>query len=377
MARDPFRSLRVDPAAGVDLAAQIRGQIAWLIASEELAEGERLPPIRQLARRLSVHMHTARAAYALLEAEGLVDARPGSGTRVRRYDPHRQSLHTPDLPSFTIGVILPEYSPFYLPYLRGIEDAAQHTPTLLLFCNAHNDPRRAARLLDQLIARGVDGILLTALPVDLAERLRPSPRRPSRLPPVVAVDIPRAGGPAVILDSEGAGEAATDHLIRVHGHTRIGLATAPLSLDNVRQVYDGYARALRRNGLSIHQELIAETDDFSPEEGRRAAHALLDSSPDLRAVFAVSDTLALGVLQAARQRRLRVPQDIAVVGYNDIELAALVDPPLTTALAPAFAMGRAAMEKLNALTAGRRPRTLRTILGTSLVIRRSCGCTHG
>src|SRR3972149_2391328 len=137
-------NLRVDPAAGTDLAAQIRQQIAWLIASGALAEGDRLPPIRQLARQLGGHLHTVRGAYTPPGAEGLADSRPGAGTRVRRYDLRRQSLHTPDVPSFTIGVILPEYSPFYLPYLRGIEDAAQHTPTLLLFCNAHNDPRRAA-----------------------------------------------------------------------------------------------------------------------------------------------------------------------------------------------------------------------------------------
>lgn len=377
MGRDPLRSLRVDPAAGVDLEAQIQGQIAWLIASEKLAEGDRLPPIRRLAQRLGVHMHTVRAAYALLEAEGLVDARPGAGTRVRHYDAPRQSLHTPDVPSFTIGVILPEYSPFYLPYLRGIEHAARDMPALFLFSNAHNDSRLATRHLDQLVAKGVDGILLTALPVDLAERMRPQRGRPSRLPPVVAVDIPRAAGPAVVLDSEGAGDQATDHLIRVHHYRRIGLVTAPLTLVNVRQVFDGYRRALRRNRLPLHQELMAETSDFSPEEGRRAAHALLESSPDLAAIFAVSDMLAAGVLQAARERGRRVPQHLAVVGYNDIEVAALVDPPLTTVTAPAFAMGQAAMEMMSVLTAGKQPRPLRQVLATSLVIRRSCGCKVG
>ena len=370
-------NLRVDPAAGTDLAAQIRQQIAWLIASGALAEGDRLPPIRDLARHLGVHMHTVRAAYAQLEGEGLVDARPGAGTLVRPYDLRRQSLHTPDVPSFTIGVILPEYSPFYLPYLRGLEHAARDQPTLFLFCNAHNDTRQAARHLDQLVAKGVDGIILTALPVDVTNQLRPQRGQPARLPPVVPVDIPRAVGPAIVLDSEGAGDQATDHLIRVHRQQRIGLVTAPLTLDNVRQVYDGYARALARNRLPLRQELVAEASDFSPEEGRRAAHALLESSPDLAAIFAVSDTLALGVLQAARQRRLRVPEEVAVVGYDDIEMAAFAEPPLTTVAAPAFAMGEQAMRMLPMLRGRARPTPERLRLKTTLVIRRSCGCREG
>src|SRR3972149_407603 len=104
-------NLRVDPAAGTDLAAQIRQQIAWLIASGALAEGDRLPPIRDLARHLGVHMHTVRAAYAQLEGEGLVDARPGAGTLVRPYNLRRQSLHTPGVPPFTIGGLLPQDPP--------------------------------------------------------------------------------------------------------------------------------------------------------------------------------------------------------------------------------------------------------------------------
>lgn len=372
-----LRHVRVDPGAGVDLAEQIRQQIAWLIASGNLEAGDRLPPIRSLARQLEIHMHTVRSAYSLLEADGLVTCRPGAGTRVRRLDLRHRPVRTPDIPSFTVGVILPEYSPFFLPYLRGLEQAAGDRPSNFLFGNAHDNPQRAARLLDQLAVRGVDGIVLTALPVNLADHLTPHPGSTGRLPPVVTVDIPRARGPAVVLDSESAGQAAAEHLIRIHGHELIGLVTAPLTLDNVRQVYDGFRRGLEKHRLPLRQELIAEAADFSPEEGRRAAHALLDGSPDLRAIFAVSDTLALGVLQAGRERGLRHGDDLAVVGYNDIEMAALSEPPLTTVAAPAFDMGVAAMHMLSGLIAGRRPRPVRRVLPTSLVVRQSCGCRKG
>ncbi|HSB90695.1 MAG TPA: GntR family transcriptional regulator [Anaerolineales bacterium] len=373
ISRSSLKELRVDPHVGVDLAEQIRQQIAWLIASERLRPGDRLPPIRDAARRLSVHMHTVRAAYASLEAEGLVDARPGAGTVVRGYDLRRQSLRTPDVPSFTIGVILPEYSPFYLPYLLGLEHASGDGEVLFLFCNAHNDSAIAARLLDQLVAKGVDGILLTALPVDLAKRLSPRRGHPSRLPPVVAVDIPGAPAPSVELDGLSAGDQATDHLVRVHRHRRVGLVTAPLSKDNVRQVYDGYRRALRRHHRPFDPGLVVEAGDFSPAEGAAATAVLLDRYPDVHAIFAVADSLALGVLQAARQLGRRVPGELAVVSYDDIEMASLAVPRLTTVAAPAYQLGEVAIALLRRPASPRR-RAPRRVLRTRLVIRESCGC---
>jgi DNA-binding LacI/PurR family transcriptional regulator len=370
------RYLGVDPGAGTDLAEQLRSQIAWLVASRRLGEGDRLPPIRQLADDLGVHMHTVRAAYAQLEAEGLVVSRRGAGTFVRQYDPRRQARRLPDLRTFTVGVILAEYSPFYLPYLQGVEHAAQDDPTLFLLCNAHNDRHQAARLLDQLVAKSVDGILLTALPVDLAGRFEGSGPRPPRLPPVVSVDIPRADGAAVCLDGESAGEQAAEHLLAVHGHRAIGLVTAPLALDNVNEVCRGYASALHRHGLPPDKAWIAEAPDFSPEAGRSAARSLFESSPEVSAVVAASDTLAMGVLRAARETGRRVPDDLAVIGYDDIDLAAFTDPPLTTVAAPAFAMGEAAMGILRSLWENRRPRPRRLRLATRLVVRRSCGCSE-
>jgi LacI family repressor for deo operon, udp, cdd, tsx, nupC, and nupG len=368
--------LRVDPEAGVDLAEQLRQQIAWLIASRRLDEGERLPPIRRLAGQLGIHMHTVRAAYAQLEAEGLVDSRPGAGTRVRRYDAQRQARHLPNVPTFTVGVILPEYSPFYLPYLRGIEQAAQAERTLVLLSHAHNDSLVAARLLDQLVAKSVDGILLTALPVDLTERLRSHGARPAKLPPVVSVDIPRAEGPSIVLDGKSAGDQAAEHLIQAHGCLRIGLVTAPLSMDNVRQFHDGFAAALSRHGRELQPAWVAETGDFSPEAGQAAAESLLSASPDLDAIVAASDTLAMGVLKATRQRGRRVPEDLAVIGYDDIELAAYLEPPLTTVAAPAFEMGEAAMKLLARLVDSGALDAPRQVLPTRLVVRRSCGCAE-
>lgn len=369
-----LKQIRVDPRAGVDLAEQLRQQVAWLIASQRLNQGDRLPPIREMAGRLGIHMHTVRAAYAQLEAEGLVDTRRGAGTTVRQYDPRRQARQIPDLPTFTVGVILPEYSPFYLPFLRGVEHAARDEATLFLYSNAHNDSSQAARLLNQLVAKAVDGILLVALPVDLTQRLPASQAQPGRLPPVVPVDIPQAKGPVVMLDNTLAGFQAAEHLIGVHGHQRIGLVTAPLKLDNVRQVHDGYVQALREHRLPLRQEWIVEAADFSPEEGRRAGQALLTSSPEVSAIVAVSDTLAMGVLQAARGVARSVPEDLAVVGIDDMELAAFMEPPLTTVAFPAFAMGESAMTMLRTLIDSKTPRPRRQLLPTALVVRRSCGC---
>jgi LacI family transcriptional regulator len=177
----------------------------------------------------------------------------------------------------------------------------------------------------------------------------------------------------VLLDSEGAGYAATTHLIE-HGQRQIGLITCYLDSPTVRQCFQGYVQALEAAGLSSLPGLIAIASAFTVAAGYEAAQELLDASTLPTAIFAASDALAVGAMRAAKERGLHIPGDIALVGYNDIDLAALVEPPLTTVAAPIRELGTTAMHMLRQLIARESLEARQVTLPTQLIIRRTCGC---
>jgi LacI family transcriptional regulator, repressor for deo operon, udp, cdd, tsx, nupC, and nupG len=363
------RFLHVDPGAPVPLATQLSQQLAWLIVSGVVEVDEKLPSARELAAHLGIHLHTVRAAYQMLEGDGLVTIRRGSGTTVQAYDRSRLAAAAPDLRSFTIGVIIPAYSPFYAPLLDGIESAAASDPSLFLVCNARAEPRLALKYLDQLVGKRADGVIMISTPLPSGTQLP----RAGDLPPIVFADVPGVSGPAVEFDLKGAAAQATQHLID-HGHQHIGLITPPVEWHNVAPLAAGFNQALGSGGLTPDPKLVAMISDFSREEGFEGANRLLDLSEPPTAIVAASDTLAIGGLQAVSGRGLRVPDNVAVVGIDDIDMAAVVTPPLTTVALPAEEMGTRAMYMLSDLIAGRSLAAPRVVLDTWLVIRESCGC---
>jgi DNA-binding LacI/PurR family transcriptional regulator len=362
------RFLRVDPDAPIPLATQLSQQLGWLIVSGALEIDERLPSARELATHLGIHLHTVRGAYQRLEADGLVTMRRGIGTTVKAYDRSRLAAAAPDLPSFTIGVIIPAYSTFYAPLLDGIESAAADDPSLFLICNARAQPRLGLTYLDRLVGKGADGVIMVSTP------LPPGTKPPDDLPPVVFADVPGAAGPAVEFDLHGAAAQATRHLIE-HGHRHIGFITPPVKWHNVAPIAAGFNEALRSEGLSQDPGLVAMVSDFSRADGYEGASRLLDLSERPTAIVAVSDTMAIGGIQAVSARGLRLPDDVALVGIDDIDMAAVVTPALTTVALPAEDMGRRVMNMLRDLMAGRSLTEPRIVLETRLVTRRSCGCS--
>jgi DNA-binding LacI/PurR family transcriptional regulator len=364
----PLDSLSVNPEQGMTLAHQIKLQLAWLIASGRLPPGDRLPPVRDMAQRLSVNLHTVRSAYRLLADEGLVAMRPGSGTHVLDPGPQRLRPATGPLRTHTVGVILPNLTnPFYHAFLRGIEEKTAEDHALLFVCCSHESRGLAMRYFAQLAAKHVDGIILAAH--DPAPYLADN----SGPLPLVSVDWPGAACASVLLDLEGAGYQATQHLAE-HGHRRIGLITFAHEAANVALINQGYRRALAEASLEVEPELIAAVPGFDAASGAAGARHLLSLRRPPSAVFAIADTLALGALGALKQAGRRVPQDVALAGFNDIDLAAQVEPPLTTVAAPAQRLGVEAMQLLHAQLAGQGRPKRAVKLPTHLVVRQSCGC---
>lgn len=363
--------LRLDATARTPLAAQLSQQIRLLVASNLLQPGDVLPSVRQLGARLGISFHTVRAAYQQLESEGLVSTRQGVGTTV--LDVGMAALNRPGTasPSFTIGVIIPAYSDFYGPLLQGIHDGIRHDPTLLFICDSQENPNLAERYLDQLVAHGVDGIILVAREAGDRETFTHNRRL---IPPLVSVDIPAYPPPRLLFDLRGGAHAAADHILQ-HGHRRVGLICPPRTWSNVAEIVMGYETAFADYGLALSPDLVAEVPDFTLESGRMGMRQLLLADPPPSAVLAAGDLLAVGALREAKARGRRVPDDIALMGFDDGPLADLTEPPLTTVYLPTHEMGRQAYDALRRIMAGVvEPELVDHLLPSRLLIRQSCGC---
>ncbi len=361
--------LRLAPGSDLSLVGQLRSKIALLMADGELHPGDSLPAVRTLARDLGVSVNTVRAAYARLEADGLVQTRHGAGTTVVEAAPESLRAGSAQLGSNVVGVLIAGLNPFYLPLLGGVEEVAGQEGMLVLVADAQGSPGRAAAIIRRLVARGVDGLIAVSEggldDAGFAGRAR-------AIPPIVYVDQPARKGHSLVFDAERGGYLATKHLLE-HEHERVGMVTAPLKWANVAPLHEGYARALQEKGLEGSRNRIVEVPGFSLEAGRRGLDRLLEHPDPPTAVFAAGAVLALGVIDEARAQDVRVPDDLAVVGYTDIEAASLVQPPLTMVSVPAREIGVQAMATLGRLISGQRVGRGRVVLDVELVVRSSCG----
>src|SRR4051812_29756249 len=150
-------TFRLEPSSGLGIAGQIRGRIALLVADGELPPGVRLPSVRALAEQLGTNVNTVRAAYARLEADGLVETRQGVGTVVVPASDDRLARSSARLVSNTVAVLIAGWDPFYLAMLRGIDEAAAETGALVLVADSRDSPAMAGTIIRRLVARGVDG----------------------------------------------------------------------------------------------------------------------------------------------------------------------------------------------------------------------------
>jgi DNA-binding LacI/PurR family transcriptional regulator len=365
------KTIELNHHSGIPLNQQLRNQFIWLIVSGKLNPGDTLPSVRGLAGELAININTVRNAYQLLEIDGLVTTRQGSGTIVLPLDPNRMVDLAQEYHTNTIGVILPCISdPFYHSFLQGVEEVAGTKRTMMLVCDAHEDYTEANQLFNQLISKRVDGIIAVSLPIT---QYNPENAGGSRLFPFVSVDWPDEINHSVQLDLENAGYLAVQHLIE-HGHTRIGMVTVQEDLANTRPLQRGYERALTENGIAFDTDLTVKVPDFKLSDGKAGAAAFLRLSKRPTAIFFISDMLALGAMKFLKASGLRIPEDVAVIGVGDIYLAELVEPELTTVSLPARQLGKEAMNLLKNLMEGTPPAENRIMLPTSLVGRSSCGC---
>jgi LacI family transcriptional regulator len=245
-------------------------------------------------------------------------------------------------------------------------------------CNIHgyqmvlalfDDPRRQEELYANLLQNGyVEGAVVASAPPDdpVIQALRADGI------PAVAVGK-QPGLPYVDVDNYGGARMATEHLLQL-GYRRIATITGPLNHLHVQDRLAGYRDALEAHGIPYDEALVVE-GGFTEVGAMAALSRLLPLRPE--AIFVQSDTMAAGVLRALRSQNLRIPEDIAIVGFDDIPLASLLDPPLTTVRQPIRLLGFMAVELLLDLLNGQGNQERRkTLFPVELVVRSSCGVTR-
>ena len=259
-------------------------------------------------------------------------------------------------------------SPWAIEVIRGVERVARDQGVGVVLSECINLQTPDKSWTDAVLARRPVGVILVFS--DLSSTQRAQLR--SRQIPFVVVDPvgdPLPDVPSVGSANWSGGLSATRHLIQL-GHRRIAVIGGPSHVLCVRARIDGYRTALNHAGIPVDEALVRH-GDFHTEGGRRLAHELLRLADPPTAIFAGNDLQALGVYEAAREMGLRIPEDISVVGYDDLPLARWVGPPLTTVRQPLVEMAEEATRMVLALSRGIEPPNRRLDLATSLVVRAS------
>jgi DNA-binding LacI/PurR family transcriptional regulator len=333
---------------------------------------ESLPTVRDVARLAGVSPGTVSR---------LMGGRRGASDETRRrvlaavqelgYTPDPAATRLATGRSLVVAVIVPFFTrPSVSERLNGVVTSLADTPYDLVIHNVETAEQRARCLRLVPRRRDADGVLIISLAPGDAEA---SALLEARVP-VVLIDADHcalAPLSRVVVDDEAGGRAATEHLLAL-GHTRIGflgdVACNPLGFTSSRDRHRGYLGALAAAGIEPRAELCAE-GDHSRAEARALAHRLLRRPERPTALVAASDTQAAGALEAARELGLRVPEDVSVVGYDDIEIADALG--LTTVRQPLQRSGRRGTELLLARMRDPGMAPVREVLPTELVVRRT------
>lgn len=272
--------------------------------------------------------------------------------------------------TMTVGLILPDSAnPFFAEIGRSIERAAFDLKYSVILCNTEGDLERERLYVDVLRKKQVDGIIFVAAG-DRTESLHRLLRRKF---PIVLVDrdLPGVKVDAVLVDNHHGGRLALEHLLTL-GHHRIGCIAGPSNVTPSAERITGYRQALENAGVSFDPKLVIR-GDFHPNSGREAALAMLAQPDPPTAIFACNDLMAIGAMRAAAESGRRIPNDLALVGFDDIELASYTTPQLTTVAQPTVEIGQIAIQFLiERINNGKLPARRKQQL-PELVIRGTCG----
>jgi LacI family repressor for deo operon, udp, cdd, tsx, nupC, and nupG len=284
------------------------------------------------------------------------------------YTPNSAARHLRTLRSGKLLVTVPDISnPFFALILQGIEDAAHRDGYAVLLGDTQHDETREERYALMLRRKEADGLIFLGHRLPEAAQAFIRSIAPRCAPVVNSCEFSsRLGVPGVHIDNAKAAADAMDHLYHL-GHQRIGIVTGPLVSPLSRDRLRGVRMRAKLAGAESTLEIVA--GNFSIESGAEGADRLLSLAAPPTAIFCFNDEMAIGVLDVARQRGVRVPRDLSVVGFDDIRFARFVDPPLTTIAQPMRDIGEASVRLLLDILHGRITTPQSITLPHTLIIR--------
>lgn len=359
--------MSIDRTGSTPLYRQLMSLLQRQMDSGELQPGDMLPSLRRLCEQYEVSSITARRAVQELIGAGRLQSQQGIGTFVTARN------RRPRLALVFLGFQEREWrrnSTIFGDLIGGAGTVAWEHEALLSVSRVDPARRTAEVLASILEERFFDGLLIRILPDVTADDLQPV--LAGGLPYVlIKRHVPGLAVNCIVVDDAQGAYRATAHLIGL-GRRRIAFV-GPVSTTIGHERELGYRRALADRVLPCDPALVCASADWFEESGHAAVRRLAALPQPPEAVFAAGDMLALGACRAAAELGLTIPHDLALVGYDDIPVAATLRPPLTTVRTSYYDFGARAAELLLDLIAGRATAPQRVELEAPLIVRQSCG----
>lgn len=325
--------------------------------------------IREVAKRAGVSVATVSRFY-----NGTGPVRDSTQARIRdaatalRYVPNMAARVLNTNQTHTLGVLLPDlYGEFFSEIIRGVDQAARQQGYHILLSSSHSDVAEAESALRAMSGR-VDGLILMSPDLD-TDRL--DALIPADLPAILVNRQPHDGYSTLTIDNAGGARLMTSHLLGL-GHAEVAFISGPRANHDAQQRLQGWRDAHRDAGRPV-SGLPFAYGDFAEASGYDAAGRLLDRAPNLTALFAANDSMAIGALRRLEEAGRRVPHDIALAGFDDIPVARYVSPALSTVHVAISSLGAKAVDTALRAIEGRPPTATR--LAAQLVLRESCGAS--
>jgi GntR family transcriptional regulator of arabinose operon len=356
------------------LYSQLLAYFRQRILDGSLPPGARLPTELDLAKDYQISRGTVRQALNALVTEGLIERVQGRGTFVLQVP--SPLAQPPQPPERRIGLVLNRLDgQLELDILIGVGHAARSRGYQVSFTYAEENLEQQDRDIARMREDHVAGLII--FPVSDVSYDESIWRLQANNIPFVLVDryFPDLDSDYVVADNLGGAYRATEHLL-ILGHRRIGFVygnESSLQTSSVRDRWMGYRKALEVYGLPYDETLVFQDCPEPQSSSRGPCDQLLSRTDRPSAIFAVNDFEALALLQAAQRRELRVPEDLALVGFDDLNFTAHLSPPLTTVAQPCLDLGLRAGNLLIDRIEGQTGAPKHIVLPTNLLVRESCG----
>lgn len=287
------------------------------------------------------------------------------------YQPNRSAQRLRSQVSSVIGLVISDIeNPFFTSIVRGVEDIAYGHQMTVVLCNTDEDPRKQERYVDVMMEERVAGLIIAPANGDSLASLD---RLQQSGIPIVLLDrnIGVNKLDAVSVDNKAAAYAATRHLIDL-GRKHIALVNGVTKIKTFEDRYRGYRQALAEANIKLHRNHVVEVRP-NIERSREATLELLQASPRPDAIFAGNNLITIGVLKAVKQCGLKIPEEVALVGFDDMPWSSELCPPITSVAQPAYELGQEAARLLIRRLQTPNGFQQTVMLHTRLIVRESCG----